>query len=239
MKLIILVLLFGTFVAKPAMSATVHVELFCDSTQKSCTFIRNQVLVPLIDAYPTQLVLRYHNTAQKTAQNYFAKIESAYNDRFNTQPAVFIGERFISGRTNIKQKLPRKVKKYLADNGTVWADTSYIPKITSSKAGAAHILLFYAPDCGYCKEVKTKLLPRLQAQYGQQLIIHYIDVETPKGNALLRNLEKKHHDPGNYIPAVFAAEKFFSGKTEVTQRLDWWIQTIIAHGGCTLPEEAK
>ena len=97
----------------------------------------------------------------------------------------------------------------------------------------ARAVLFYSPTCPHCHYVMEEVLPPLQAQYGEGLVILPVDVSQPGGQALYREAIAALAIPEERlgVPTVVFGETVLVGSEEIPARLPGLIEAALAAGG--------
>jgi len=80
--------------------------------------------------------------------------------------------------------------------------------------------VFFSPDCHSCLEVKKAAIPEIEKEFGDSIIIEYIDISDFKNYKLLMDLRKKYQ-PGLEIvmPVFFLNGDFLSVKSGLNEAL--------------------
>jgi uncharacterized membrane protein/thiol-disulfide isomerase/thioredoxin len=99
-------------------------------------------------------------------------------------------------------------------------------------------LLFYSPTCPHCEQVIRQELPPLQEEYGDALLVLYINISTEQGNALffstLETIGYPLEQAG--VPFMIIGEEVLVGSGRVPTELPPIIEDGLAAGGIPWPE---
>lgn len=101
-----------------------------------------------------------------------------------------------------------------------------------------YAVLFFSPSCGHCHYVITEVLPPLQAEYGEQLQLLYVDVSQPQGSTLFYaafDALNVPEDRRGYVPTLAIGTTALVGGSDIPEQLPGLIQQGIAAGGIDLP----
>lgn len=112
------------------------------------------------------------------------------------------------------------------------------PAQAESPGPVVHAVLFYSPSCGHCHYVMTEILPPLQEQYGEQLIVVEIDVSTPEGQALYQTAVEEFQTPETRlgVPTLIVGENYLVGSGEIPELFPGLIANGLATGGIAWPK---
>lgn len=98
-------------------------------------------------------------------------------------------------------------------------------------------VLFYTPTCPYCRIVKENHLPRIQAQFGDQLEILLVNVQQQAG-AMIYHQACAALDAGGRcggVPLLAVSDQLLMGAHEIPDRLPAIVEQLLAQGGVSLP----
>lgn len=98
-------------------------------------------------------------------------------------------------------------------------------------------VLFYSPQCSHCKKVTTEVLPPLQKQYGDQLIVLGIDVTKTDGVTLYRAAVDAFKIPKDHlgVPTLIIGSDVLVGSSEIPAKFPGLIEQYLAQGGVDWP----
>lgn len=96
----------------------------------------------------------------------------------------------------------------------------------SAVAEEIELTIYSSPECGHCEMVREQVLTPLKEQYGDGLILAFVDVSTPAGLEELEAVESKLDKPNNPLPVIVvdgqqivASEDLFEIEDELTALL--------------------
>lgn len=110
--------------------------------------------------------------------------------------------------------------------------------IQNPQSPAVRIVMFWADGCPHCHAVLDQVLPPLQAQYGDQLQVHLIEVSP---EATLRRFFQVAAALGIdqndvFVPFLMIGDQVLIGSQEIPARLPGLIETYLAAGGVDYPD---
>lgn len=96
--------------------------------------------------------------------------------------------------------------------------------------------LFYADDCPECPQVRTEVLPRLYREFGQQLQIKAININSDANNKQwFQDCAKEYGVLEADLPALFIGDEYLAGADEIRTQLPLLIQEHLEKGGVGFP----
>lgn len=100
-----------------------------------------------------------------------------------------------------------------------------------------YALLFYSPTCPHCHELIQNDLPPMQEEFGEQLIVLFVDVSTQGGNSLARAAYDTFDIPRDnwVVPMMIIGDTVMIGGYEIPTVASELIRTGLADGGIGLP----
>lgn len=106
-----------------------------------------------------------------------------------------------------------------------------------AEAPVVSTALFFSPTCPHCHKVMTSVLPPIQARFGAQLRIAYVDASTPQGNARWREVMAQHLVPPDRqgVPMMVVGDQLLIGEDEIPARLPGLVEQLLAAGGSRGP----
>jgi uncharacterized membrane protein len=109
--------------------------------------------------------------------------------------------------------------------------------VSAEELPVVRAILFYSPNCGHCHKVITQDLPPLFDNYGDQLLILYIDITTQGGNELfistLEEMEYPLDQAG--VPLMIIGETILVGSQQIPMELPGLIEAGLESGGIMWP----
>lgn len=117
------------------------------------------------------------------------------------------------------------------------APSTGLPAV-DAQAPAVRIVMFWANGCPHCHAVLDQVLPPLQAQYGDQLQVHLIEV-SPEATLqrffqVAAALGIDQNDV--FVPFLMIGDQVLIGSQEIPARLPGLIETYLAAGGADYPD---
>ena len=124
-----------------------------------------------------------------------------------------------------------------------WA-TFFAPRMHANaqqlpQTPVVHFMLFWMEGCPHCEEVLKETISPLQAKYGDQLIITYIEVSTSEDVSQLYAIGEEKGIPKNEIgvPLVLIGDHILIGSEQIPKELPALIDVYLANGGVELPND--
>jgi uncharacterized membrane protein len=101
-----------------------------------------------------------------------------------------------------------------------------------------YAVLFYSPTCPHCHDVIDNDLPGIQAEFGDQLQVLFINVATQGGQMLAQSAYEYYNIPrdGWVVPMMVINEQVLTGSIEIPQQMPEIVRTGLAQGGIGLPQ---
>lgn len=98
-------------------------------------------------------------------------------------------------------------------------------------------VLFWMATCGHCKVVLTEVLPPLEQQYQEQLVIVKIEVSSMEDFDRLYEIASLYGIPKNNVgvPFLVIGDKALIGSRQIPQELPGLIESYLAQGGVNFP----
>lgn len=101
-----------------------------------------------------------------------------------------------------------------------------------------HAVLFWSETCPHCHVVIDNVLPPLQAQYGDQLQIHLIQISSNQGFDQLIQIAAEAGVPrsGVGVPFMLIGDAVLVGSGQIPAELPGLIESHLAAGGVAYPD---
>lgn len=98
-------------------------------------------------------------------------------------------------------------------------------------------VLFYSPTCPHCHELISNTLPPIQEEFGDQLVVLYVDVSTEGGSMLAQSAYSYYEIPREQwvVPMMVVNEQVLIGGAEIPNNLPTITRTGLDNGGIPLP----
>lgn len=115
---------------------------------------------------------------------------------------------------------------------------SSTPLLPVGTGGAVCAVLFYSPTCPHCHYVMEEVLPPLQDEFGDQLVIAAIDVSTPEGSDTYYAAVAYFAIPSERlgVPTMIVGDTVLVGSGEIPAFLPDLIKQGLDQGGVGWPE---
>jgi thiol-disulfide isomerase/thioredoxin len=100
-----------------------------------------------------------------------------------------------------------------------------------------HAILFYSPNCPYCHQVRTEILPPLEKKYGSQLQVLDVDTSTAEGYQLYQSAVVQFNVGQDRlgVPTLIIDSVVLVGSGEIPQYLSSLIERGLDQGGVDWP----
>ena len=108
---------------------------------------------------------------------------------------------------------------------------------TSQADGNVYAVLFFSPTCPHCHQLIQEDLPPIQEQFGDQLIVLFVDVSTQGGSELAQSAYAHYKiSRDNWVvPMMLVNEQVLIGGSEIPSQLPIITQAGLDVGGIALP----
>jgi uncharacterized membrane protein len=146
----------------------------------------------------------------------------------------------IPGRKNLMTNgaFLRTIKVVIIALLILVVGTSFDILGVSAQTPVVHAVLFYSPTCGHCHKVITEDLPPLMEQYGDQLVILFVNVQDEVGGDLFLAAIDYFDIPLDHagVPFLVVEEASLIGSAEIPERFPAIIEVGLASGGIDWPQ---
>ena len=105
--------------------------------------------------------------------------------------------------------------------------------------GVVVATLFYLPTCPHCHEVMNNVLPPIQAEYGDQLHIMYIDVSTQNNGTMMYLTCDVVGVPSSRcgsVPLMVIGQEWMLGSVDIPTQMPNIVRDGLVNGGIGLPD---
>jgi uncharacterized membrane protein len=111
-------------------------------------------------------------------------------------------------------------------------------KQAMAKEAIVYAALFYSPTCFHCAKLENEVLPKLQATYGNKLVIVRVNVISAAGSKIYEKALDRFKVPETRIgvPALILGEAFLVGTVEIPEKFPRLINDALSKGGMDLPD---
>lgn len=101
--------------------------------------------------------------------------------------------------------------------------------------GVVRAVFFYSPTCPHCHLVMEEVLPVLEAEYGDKLVIAQLNTAEPAGNALWQAAVTIFKPEVVGVPMLVIGDKLLIGSRQIPELLPQYIEQYLALGGVGWP----
>ncbi len=122
-----------------------------------------------------------------------------------------------------------------------WLGVSLITLLITL-TGSAHAqepvvygVFFYSPSCGHCHEVIDNHWGGIQAQFGEQLKVLFINVQQSEGSRLMTQAVQDMGIGSNGVPMLIIGERVLIGSYQIPAETAQVVREGLAQGGIGLP----
>ncbi len=99
-----------------------------------------------------------------------------------------------------------------------------------------YAVLFYSPTCPHCHTVIQNSLPPIKDEFGEALVVLYINVTTPDGLQMFREAgEQFGDDDWGGVPTLLIGSTVLVGDQQIPNELPALVQEGLKNGGIALP----
>jgi len=108
---------------------------------------------------------------------------------------------------------------------------------TAQTDGKVYAVLFFSPTCPHCHELILENLPPIQEQFGDQLIVLFVDVSTQGGSELAQSAYAHYNISRDdwVVPMMVVNEQVLIGGSEIPSQLPLITQAGLEAGGIAVP----
>lgn len=104
-----------------------------------------------------------------------------------------------------------------------------------SSEPAVYGLFFYSPSCPHCHIVMDDHWPQIEEEFGDQLVVLFVDVSTEQGSMLMGATRSALNIESNGVPMLVLGERVFVGSVDIPQNAPAFIRNGLASGGVAVP----
>lgn len=97
-------------------------------------------------------------------------------------------------------------------------------------------VFFYSPSCGHCHIVINDHWPQIQTEFGDQLRVLFVNVQTGAGNVLMNDARAALGIESGSVPMLLLGEHVLIGSVDIPGRAPEIIRTGLDNGGIALPD---
>ncbi len=110
-----------------------------------------------------------------------------------------------------------------------------LPFVVRAQQSVAYGVFFYSPTCPHCREVIDNHWPGIQAEFGDQLQVLFVNVTTPEGSATMQTALRALHVSSNGVPMLIIGSTVLVGSIDIPERAPTIIRAGLSAGGIALP----
>lgn len=110
-----------------------------------------------------------------------------------------------------------------------------MPAVVAAEEAVVYGVFFYSPTCPHCHEVIDNHWPGIQAEFGDQLRVLFIDASGARGNALMQAAREALNIESNGVPMLIIGRQVMVGSVDIPARAPVVIRAGLAAGGIELP----
>lgn len=107
--------------------------------------------------------------------------------------------------------------------------------VSAQSEPAVYGLFFYSPTCPHCHIVMDDHWPAIDEEFGDQLVVLFVDVSTQQGSALMGATRQAMNIQSNGVPMLVLGERVFVGSVDIPQNAPAFIRNALASGGVGVP----
>lgn len=96
-------------------------------------------------------------------------------------------------------------------------------------------LFFYSPTCPHCHEVINNHWPAIQAEFGDQLQVLFIDVTVAEGSQIMQTTRAAMGIQSSGVPMLIIGDTVLIGSIDIPQRTPALVRQGLAQGGIGYP----
>lgn len=96
-------------------------------------------------------------------------------------------------------------------------------------------VFFHSPTCPHCRDVITHHWPSIQAEFGDQLVVLFIDASGLRGVEIMQNARTAMQIEARGVPMLIIGDQVMVGSVDIPQRAAQIIRDGLAAGGVPLP----
>ncbi|MCA9911773.1 MAG: hypothetical protein KC496_00425 [Anaerolineae bacterium] len=106
---------------------------------------------------------------------------------------------------------------------------------TAQSEPVVYGVFFYSPSCPHCHEVIDNHWPGIEAEFGSQLNVVFIDITQAAGSNMMNAARNAMGIAANGVPMLIIGENVLVGSVQIPQEAPALIRQGLANGGIGLP----
>ena len=110
-----------------------------------------------------------------------------------------------------------------------------VQQFVRAQAEIVYGVFFYSPTCPHCQHVIQNDWPNIQAEFGDQLNVLFINASTAQGSAIMTSARTALQIEANGVPMLIIGSEVFVGEIDIPARAPDVIRAGLATGGIGLP----
>ena len=103
----------------------------------------------------------------------------------------------------------------------ILANFSFLPSPAEAREGKdfVHLLYFYSESCHVCQKVRQEIIPGIEKEFFDRVIIEYLDIADVTNYKLMLYLKDKYKNNDAGVPAILAGERILVGYQDIKEGL--------------------
>jgi uncharacterized membrane protein len=118
--MIAMLIIYPVLPAHAQTQPVVNAILFYSPACGHCHYVITEVLPPLFEQYPGQLMIIGIDVTQEAGRDLFLSVMQYFNLSSSGVPLLVIGDKYLMGDVDIPEQLPSLIEQYLAQGGVDW-----------------------------------------------------------------------------------------------------------------------
>ncbi len=221
-------------------NSSVEILFFYDPSCSECQQVLS-FLPGFITSHPNVTVMYHDISSSHEIHDLFHQYRDRYHSPYSSVPAIFVGQRGLSGYDEITADLDNAVREAAADqpsplaidpkdkvpsNDTIGFGSPYPTPhmIPAGMNSTVELLFFYNPNCHECQQVLS-FLPGLLASYPMVNVTSHDIFNNPENHQLFQKLNERYNRPFSEVPAIFVGDRELVGFDEISMDLEVAIQS--------------
>lgn len=113
----------------------------------------------------------------------------------------------------------------------------FIPATVKAQDGDAVVygVFFYSPTCSHCHEVIDNHWDGIQAEFGDQLRVIFINIQVAEGSQLMQATRQAMNIESNGVPMLIIGEHVLVGSYQIPDETPGIVREGLANGGIAIP----
>ncbi len=107
--------------------------------------------------------------------------------------------------------------------------------VSSAQQPVVHGVFFFSPSCPHCHEVMTNFWPQVEAQFGNQLHVLFVDITQPEGNQIMSDARATLRIAETGVPMLIIGREVLVGSIDIPAHTAEIVQAGLDAGGIPLP----